>query len=517
MVSMNLGSKFNLLLGTVLFIAMAFATLAFIAIEKRYLLQQVETDARLTLDILSALHVQSMRNRQDDGEGGPVIQTLNGTLDTLGQRLQTTQLWLVMSEKVMAFQRSRQHPELEPPRDDIDREALTSTKPVSRFLDGDRYRLSIPMIMGVGDAADPACAGCHTTGMGILDGEVIGAFSILVDTGDVREKIVATAWLSSLLALSVCAVVTLAGSWLVQRMASGPLRRLTAVMTALAGGDLKVEIPDRNRRDELGSMAGALAVFRQNARERAANERQVDEHRQALALVQRRVTLGEIASTLAHELKQPLSAIVNYCDALLLVMQAGTDTRERSTDIVRQMSSQAARAVRITDGIHQQAKGGCSDMAPADMRGIIAAVRPLIEPVARSGEVRIDWLVDEALPPVRINRPEIESVLLNLLRNAIDALCSAGCVTGQRLIEVRASGESGNVCVVVRDNGPGLTPDGEHRLFDAFYTTKTAGLGMGLAICRSIVEAHQGRLELLHDHRPGAAFRFCIPAEPEQT
>jgi C4-dicarboxylate-specific signal transduction histidine kinase len=139
---------------------------------------------------------------------------------------------------------------------------------------------------------------------------------------------------------------------------------------------------------------------------------------------------------------------------------------------------------------------------------VVGEVASIVEGEARAKDVVMTIAVQDALPPVMADRVQIQQVLLNLLVNAMDAMSSA---VGPRTLEVRAARLMAEVTVSVRDSGPGLHPKSTERIFEAFFTTKREGMGMGLAISRSIVEAHGGKMRATNNEGAGATFEFTLP------
>jgi PAS domain S-box-containing protein len=279
--------------------------------------------------------------------------------------------------------------------------------------------------------------------------------------------------------------------------------------------------------------------------ERKRAEEQQREVQAQLAHVTRVATLGELAGSIAHEVKQPLTAIINNADACLALLPTEIskldDVREALSDII----SDADRASAVIERIRGLIKKSPPQKSRLDLNetigGVIALARGELD---RHGVLLLTRLAND-LPPILGDRIQLQQVLLNLIINAIEAmsgvtegprelLVSSQKVTGMpgepeqdRLAEtsgLEAERRTPNaerrtqnayVLVSVADSGPGLDPKDLNRLFDAFYTTKSQGLGMGLAISRSIIEAHGGRLWAMGDVPKGALFQFTLPIGAE--
>jgi PAS domain S-box-containing protein len=254
-------------------------------------------------------------------------------------------------------------------------------------------------------------------------------------------------------------------------------------------------------------IAGASHIAR-IAIERKRAEEALQRAQAELAHVTRVATLGELTASIAHEINQPLGAIVNNAGACLRWL-AARDLEEartsaelivtdghRAGEIVRRVRALAAKAPPRRDWL--------------DINDTIREVAALAQSeLHRHGVALETQLFDEA-PPLRADRIQLQQVILNLIVNAIEAMSGAGA--GPRELSIRSGTDgSPHVLVAVRDSGPGLEPKSVDRVFDAFYTTKPQGLGMGLAICRSIIEAHGGRLWATANDGRGATFQFVLP------
>lgn len=231
----------------------------------RLLVDDIETEARRYLVVLSAVHTQSMVHRNTEEDGDPAIGVLNDTFDFLAHHEPGLSPWLVMGPKVVAYQRKRNALEIELARDEVDVEVLATGRAVSRMSADGVYRRTIPVVMGAAPADQRRCASCHAEKMGITRGELIGAYSIAIDARSRWTGFVDSAWLTLAAALGIAGIVTWLTARRMDRLAGKPLTRLTRAMARLAEGDLAIEIPDRGRSDEVGAMAGALKVFRDNA------------------------------------------------------------------------------------------------------------------------------------------------------------------------------------------------------------------------------------------------------------
>ena len=220
--------------------------------------------------------------------------------------------------------------------------------------------------------------------------------------------------------------------------------------------------------------------------------------------------MGEMASTLAHELNQPLSAIASYSTACLNMVEHGTGTLSDLQEPLAKMSSQAKRAGTIIRRVHEFVRRSEPKRVPCSLNDVVDEALGLIEADARKRDIRISSSLAGGLPDIHADRVMIEQVLLNLIRNGMDAM--AGCAPERRRLLIQTGADAEGVQVSVRDNGGGIPPEVADKLFAPFFTTKPDGMGMGLNICRSIVELHHGRLWFEAAEGGGTVFILKLPA-----
>lgn len=226
----------------------------------------------------------------------------------------------------------------------------------------------------------------------------------------------------------------------------------------------------------------------------------------------RLITMGEMASTLAHELNQPLAAIANYCAGCVTRMQGGQWRPEDVLAAMQKASFQAERAGKIIRRVREFVKKSEPRRSAVRLAEILDDALGFAEIDARRVGIRIVAEVEPGLPDVFADRIMIEQVLLNLIRNGLDAMADALPERRVLVLRVRSFGPDA-VEVAVIDRGHGISEEGRRRLFTPFYTTKAEGMGMGLNICRSIVEFHDGRLLVDANPEGGTIFTFTLPTE----
>jgi signal transduction histidine kinase len=248
------------------------------------------------------------------------------------------------------------------------------------------------------------------------------------------------------------------------------------------------------------------------ALESTRRERQYREMQSELAHANRVATMGQLTASIAHEIKQPIAtARNNACAALNFLAKSPPDVaevREALTCIV----DDTDRTSDVVDRIGSLIKKAPPRKEVVDLNAAILEVTALTRSEAVKTGVAVDTLLADELPRIQCDRVQLQQVMLNLIVNAIQSM--SGVEDGNRELQISTvSIEPDGVCVAVRDTGHGLRPESLPRLFEPFYTTKPDGMGMGLSICRSIIEAHGGRLWATRCEPRGALFQFTIPAD----
>ncbi|MGB7987997.1 MAG: PAS domain S-box protein [Candidatus Methylophosphatis roskildensis] len=236
-------------------------------------------------------------------------------------------------------------------------------------------------------------------------------------------------------------------------------------------------------------------------------ERQQQDKLQATA---RLVTMGELASTLAHELNQPLSAIASYNTGCINRLEEGQIDREQILAVLKKLGQQAQRAGQIVRRVHEFVRRSEPNRVPASVDAIVEDSVELLDPAARKRGARIDVSYGKDLPEVLADRVMVEQVILNLARNGLDAMTDLPL--DERVLSLStARNDDDTLRVSIADRGCGISGDTERKLFSPFFTTKAEGMGMGLNICRSIVELHKGRLWFEPNPTGGTIFHFTLP------
>lgn len=250
--------------------------------------------------------------------------------------------------------------------------------------------------------------------------------------------------------------------------------------------------------------------LRREIQDREQAEEIARQHQERLAHVARINTVGEMASGLAHEINQPLAAIATYTQGCLHRLRKTGNDPEKLVPILEQIIVQAQRAATIVQHLRNFVTKGKPHREPTDITQVVRRAVSLVRGEILSNEIELDIIQDASLPLVIADAIQVEQVLLNLLRNAIDAL--AEMPEGRRELKIMLDCcENREISVAISDTGPGFSDDTRDKLSSPFFSTKPEGMGLGLAISTTIIEDHGGRLTHEVNDAGGATFRFTLP------
>jgi PAS domain S-box-containing protein len=274
-----------------------------------------------------------------------------------------------------------------------------------------------------------------------------------------------------------------------------------------------VHVVARATRDEAGRPEFVGAIMDVSASKRA--EQELRQAQAELAHVTRVTTLGELTASIAHEVNQPITGVITNAEAGLRWLRAEPPDLDEIRVILGGIIKDGRRAGDVIHRIRALVKKAPPRMARFDLNEAVLDVIALTRSELLSHGVSLHDQLATGLPLIEGDRIQVQQVILNLILNAVEAMSS---IDGAREIRISTAREISNgVLITVKDSGPGLASQSADRLFDAFYTTKPDGMGMGLAICRSIIEAHRGRLWATTNEPRGAVFQFTLPLERDDT
>jgi two-component system sensor histidine kinase TtrS len=274
------------------------------------------------------------------------------------------------------------------------------------------------------------------------------------------------------------------------------------------GSSIPVEYSSTPIRNAQGAAMGAVVVFRNTAERKRATEK-TRQHQSEMAHVARLSTMGEMASGIAHELNQPLSAISNYTRGSIRMLQGSElENREQLITAMEQVASQAERAGEIIRQLRRFVRKEEPECEWVEPEALVRSLLGFIQPELHKSGVMLSLDIASALPSLWVHRIQLEQVLLNLTRNAMEAMQDN---SGERLLAIRAWQEGKAIYMEVSDNGHGIDGETQNRLFIPFITTKKQGMGLGLSISKGIIESHGGQLKVKSEPGEGAHFTIVLP------
>jgi signal transduction histidine kinase len=309
-------------------------------------------------------------------------------------------------------------------------------------------------------------------------------------------------------------LVLLAITLAVARSVTRPIEGLIGAMQKVAAGNFETDLPGLGRRDEIGRLA---AAFNNMVSELAAARQReaVDQARTAamqveLGRVARLTTMGRMAASIAHEINQPLAAIVAGGNASLRWLAHAPPNLDEARAALHRIVKDGRRASDIIGSIRAIFRKGDERRVPLDVNELVREVLRLTQGELQNGRVSVQTELASELPSVLGNRVQLQLMFRNLIMNAVEAMSS---VTDRgRVLHIRSEIKPSGVRIAVADSGTGIEPESMDRIFDTFFTTKSHGMGMGLSICRSIVQAHGGQLSASPAHPHGSIFEIVLPA-----
>jgi two-component system sensor kinase FixL len=296
-----------------------------------------------------------------------------------------------------------------------------------------------------------------------------------------------------------------------QLKAGGTIEHYETTRLRKDGTEITVSLSISPVRNSQGRIVGAAKIARD-----ITDKKKIEAHLRVLqtelAHGARLSAMGQMSAALAHELNQPLTAIMNYVKAAQRMLEPHALTREKqiaAREAMEKAAGQTLRAGSIIKRLRDFVEKRESERRVENLNEIVEEAIALGLIGTADGSVRVELALSEAVLPVRIDRIQIQQVLLNLIRNATEAMSASPT----RVLTLSTEKQAAFGVITVRDTGPGLPPDILSRLFQPFITTKTKGMGIGLTICQSIIEAHGGTIGASNDVDGGALFRISLPLE----
>ncbi|MEI6066447.1 MAG: PAS domain S-box protein [Methylococcaceae bacterium] len=249
---------------------------------------------------------------------------------------------------------------------------------------------------------------------------------------------------------------------------------------------------------------------------RKRQEQQDKEHLNQLAHVTRLGLMGEMASGIAHEVNQPLTAVTTYTQVSLNLIKAEKLDLEKLSEILHKTQQQALRAGRIIHRMREFVKSHTTQHSITDINTLINNAAGLCVDELKENNITLAFELEEHLPSVNVDQVQIEQVIINLIRNSIDALQNSPSNQERRLSIQTELTSNNSIQVRIKDNGSGIDEEQQEKILMPFFTTKSEGMGMGLSISRSLIEAHEGYLHFNSRPGKGTTFYFTLPARNKQ-
>ncbi|NKK56657.1 PAS domain S-box protein [Rhizobium leguminosarum bv. viciae] len=275
-----------------------------------------------------------------------------------------------------------------------------------------------------------------------------------------------------------------------------------------SGPEVVIDVSGAPIIDSSGEMKGAVLVFR-DMTQRNETLDALRKSKEDLARMSRLTAIGELAVSIAHEMNQPLMAIVTNAAASMSWLKAGSPNIEEAMQALDWVLRDGHRAGEVLSGVLALARNSRPKVEPLSIHSVIEEVLLLTKSELRQKGVLVETTYDATAGAVNGDRIQLQQVLINLVMNGADAM---GTIEGERkVLHIVTCRSNGSIEVSVTDNGVGLDPDTADRAFEAFFTTKATGIGMGLSICRSIIEAHGGHIWVTTEKGTGSTFSFTLP------
>jgi PAS domain S-box-containing protein len=269
---------------------------------------------------------------------------------------------------------------------------------------------------------------------------------------------------------------------------------------------------------EIDTLRGYMINVTERRKMEEEMRKAVDEasvHRERLAHLIRVKTLGEMASGIAHEINQPLAAIESYAQASRNHLQSGMAKAEKIGELLDKISGQARRGGAVIGRLRALMQRRTFNTSPININNLLIEVSKIAEIDTQLHECELELKLDPSFPIVIVDEIQIQQVVLNLIRNAIDAMIDMDCCENKTITISTNRNQKNEVVTSISDCGSGIAESDAGKIFEAFYTTKDSGLGMGLAICRNIINAHSGEINYSQSEAGGTTFHFSLPVETQ--
>ncbi len=301
---------------------------------------------------------------------------------------------------------------------------------------------------------------------------------------------------------------------MIEQQPDGRWDAILAMLESVAALDFSRRLTVSDKADRMDALASGLNMLSEeleaNLTERKRTEEALRQQHEALAHVQRVATMGELVGGLAHEFSQPLTAVLSNAQATKRLIKSHAPDLNQIATINDDIIADVHRSREIMSRLRALLKKQAIATAPLDLNAVVEGVAGLLHGEAELRNIAVDLHLAEGLPPVVGDSVQLQQVLVNLIRNGFDAMKSASI--GERTLVIETADDAPSaVRVSVHDTGVGVDEHNIQSLFKPFHTTKAKGLGMGLAISRSIIEEHRGEIWAERNPDRGMSFHFTLP------
>jgi PAS domain S-box-containing protein len=277
----------------------------------------------------------------------------------------------------------------------------------------------------------------------------------------------------------------------------------------------RIDDPETGQPVNIGNVCSDITDRKRAEEKLRASEQRLLDAQMELARVTRLTTLGELTASIAHEVNQPLAAVIANAEACLRWLDRETPNLKAARHSVEWVIQDGNRASEVIRRVRALAKKTDIEKAPLDINDVVREVIALVQRELTSHQISLQMELAPALPMTLGDRVQLQQVIINLVMNGIEAMQPVTDRPREVVIRSRLD-ETQQVLVSVTDCGVGISAENADRIFNAFFTTKSSGMGMGLSICRSIVEAHGGRLSASPNEGHGATFQFVMPSQQQK-
>lgn len=342
----------------------------------------------------------------------------------------------------------------------------------------------------------------------------VGRLVVTFQSREIWKNVRWHLWMNALILLVMATTLVVVTMFAVRMVIGRPIKRLLHSIDRTKT-DHVPELVEWKSADELGRVVDAYNEMQTERAAAEARRRRAEEDARdrmaELAHMNRRAAAGELSASIAHEISQPLAGIVTSASAALRWLARKTPDLEEATAALKQIVNDGRRASEVIAAVRAMYRKDAQEGTPHDINEIVADVLGLLRAELQRHQISVRNRLTEDLPPVRVDQVQLQQVILNLVMNAIEAMELIS--NRPRTLSIRSQvDDTGDMLLTIEDSGPGIDVENLDQIFQPFFTTKVKGMGMGLSICRSIVEAHGGRLWASAGNPHGTILHLVLPA-----